>query len=125
VTRRSLVRYSKEGYSSMPEDPYLSIKDITEELKVSHETVRKWLLASRLPYVRAGRSYRIRRSELDRMLAGDARPQTPALTSMRVSQRPTCCGQGRRSTSSSTSTHHPSGRRRARARATSPRDRSS
>jgi excisionase family DNA binding protein len=62
------------------EDPYLSIKDITHELKVSHETVRKWLLTGRLPYVRAGRSYRIRRSALDQMLAGGLRPRDPPRT---------------------------------------------
>jgi excisionase family DNA binding protein len=51
-------------------DPYLSTQDIMDELKVSNETVRKWLVTGRLPYVKAGRAYRVRRSDFDRMLAG-------------------------------------------------------
>lgn len=51
------------------EDPYLTINDIKAELHVSHETVRQWILSGRLPHVKAGRMYRVRRSDLERMLA--------------------------------------------------------
>ena len=51
------------------DDPYLTINDIKAELHVSHETVRKWMLSGRLPHVKAGRMYRVRRSDLERMLA--------------------------------------------------------
>lgn len=54
------------------EDPYLTIKEITEELRVSHETVRKWIITGRLPHVKVGKGYRVRRSDLNRMLEGDA-----------------------------------------------------
>lgn len=57
------------------DDPYLTIKDICSELRLSHETVRQWILSGRLPYVKAGRQYRVRRSDLDRMLAGGSPPQ--------------------------------------------------
>jgi excisionase family DNA binding protein len=50
-------------------DEYLSVKDICRELKISHQTVRKWLLSGRLPYIRAGRNYRILRSDLQRLIA--------------------------------------------------------
>ena len=51
------------------DDPYLTINDIKGELHVSHETVRQWILSGRLPHVKAGRMYRVRRSDLERMLA--------------------------------------------------------
>ena len=51
------------------DDPYLTINDIKAELHVSHETVRQWMLSGRLPHVKAGRMYRVRRSDLERMLA--------------------------------------------------------
>ena len=57
------------------DDPYLTINDIKAELHVSHETVRQWILSGRLPHVKAGRMYRVRRSELERMLA--AAPSAP------------------------------------------------
>ena len=57
------------------EDPYLTIKDICSELRLSHETVRKWMISGRLPYMKVGRQYRVRRADLDRMLtAGDSSP---------------------------------------------------
>ena len=57
------------------DDPYLTINDIKAELHVSHETVRQWILSGRLPHVKAGRMYRVRRSDLERMLA--ATPSVP------------------------------------------------
>jgi excisionase family DNA binding protein len=57
------------------DDPYLTINDIKAELHVSHETVRQWILSGRLPHVKAGRMYRVRRSDLERMLA--ATPFSP------------------------------------------------
>jgi len=51
------------------DDPYLTINQIKAELHVSHETVRQWILSGRLPHVKAGRMYRVRRSDLERMLA--------------------------------------------------------
>jgi excisionase family DNA binding protein len=61
------------------DDPYLTINDIKRELHVSHETVRKWILSGRLPHVKAGRMYRVRRSDLERMLA--ATPSVPGAPS--------------------------------------------
>ncbi len=56
------------------DDPYLTINDIKAELHVSHETVRQWILSGRLPHVKAGRMYRVRRSDLERMLAASPSP---------------------------------------------------
>ncbi len=61
------------------DDPYLTINDIKAELHVSHETVRQWILSGRLPHVKAGRMYRVRRSDLERMLASSpASPGEPS-----------------------------------------------
>jgi excisionase family DNA binding protein len=66
-----------EARSSLPiDDPYLTIKDICSELTLSHETVRQWIIGGRLPYLKAGRQYRVRRSDLERMLASGGAPQT-------------------------------------------------
>ena len=60
------------------DDPYLTINDIKAELHVSHETVRQWILSGRLHHVRAGRMYRVRRSDLERMLAATPSPDEPS-----------------------------------------------
>lgn len=63
-----------KSVSSVPtDDPYLTIKDICAELRLSHETVRQWIISGQLPHVKAGRQYRVRRSDLKRMLAGGGR----------------------------------------------------
>ncbi len=73
------------------DDPYLTINDIKAELHVSHETVRQWILSGRLPHVKAGRMYRVRRSDLERMLAatpvGPDAPSEPALASVNAMGR--------------------------------------
>jgi excisionase family DNA binding protein len=60
----------REALSGLPaEDQYLTIKDICSELRLSHETVRQWILSGRLPGMKIGRQYRVRRVDLERMLA--------------------------------------------------------
>jgi len=55
----------------MSNDPWLTVEEIAEELRVTVESVRRWLRGGELRGVfisrRAG--YRIRRSELNRFLA--------------------------------------------------------
>jgi excisionase family DNA binding protein len=55
------------------EDPWLSTAEIARELRVHPSTVRLWVSSGRLAAVRAGaRKWRVRRSEVQRMLrAGD------------------------------------------------------
>lgn len=73
------------------DDPYLTINDIKAELHVSHETVRQWILSGRLPHVKAGRMYRVRRSDLERMLAATPSvphsPSEPAVASVNAMGR--------------------------------------
>jgi excisionase family DNA binding protein len=62
------------------EDPLLSVADVAQLLSITQPTVREWIKDGKLRAHRAGaRFWRIRRSEVDRMLSEQAsnRPQTP------------------------------------------------
>jgi excisionase family DNA binding protein len=54
------------------EDPWLTVPQVSEELKLHPATVRVWINSGRLAAVRAGRTWRVRRSEVDRALLSDA-----------------------------------------------------
>src|SRR5579859_2022724 len=56
------------------EDPWLTVPQLAEELKIHPATVRIWIKAGRLRAVRVGREWRLRRSEIDRALTSDASP---------------------------------------------------
>ena len=58
-------------------DEYLTIAEIAAELKLSPKTIRQWIVKGELEAARAGHSWRVRRSDLRRMLAGQ-RPATGA-----------------------------------------------
>ena len=68
------------------DDPWLTLAEIAEELRVNPATVRLWVSRGRLAATRAGqRKLLVRRSELDRMLASTAsaepepaQPRVPA-----------------------------------------------
>jgi excisionase family DNA binding protein len=56
------------------DDPWLTVPQVSEELKLHPATVRAWVKSGRLAAVRAGRTWRVRRSEVDRALLSDASP---------------------------------------------------
>ena len=56
------------------EDPWLTVPQVSEELKLHQATVRAWVKSGRLAAVRAGRTWRVRRSEVDRALLSNASP---------------------------------------------------
>lgn len=56
------------------EDPWLTVPQVSEELMLHPATVRAWVKSGRLAAVRAGRTWRVRRSEVDRALLSDASP---------------------------------------------------
>ena len=59
-----------ENESDPADDPWLTLAEIAEELRVNPATVRLWVRRGRLKAMRAGqRKLLVRRSELDRMLA--------------------------------------------------------
>ncbi len=59
-----------ENEPGPPDDPWLTLAEIADELRVNPATVRLWISRGRLKAMRAGqRKLLVRRSELDRMLA--------------------------------------------------------
>jgi excisionase family DNA binding protein len=61
--------------SPADEDPWLTLPEVSAELRVHPSTVRLWVANGRLAAVRAGgRKWRVRRSEVDRMLNADVSP---------------------------------------------------
>jgi excisionase family DNA binding protein len=56
------------------EDPWLTVQQVSEELKIHPATVRAWVKSGRLAAVRVGRTWRVRRSDVDRALMLDASP---------------------------------------------------
>jgi excisionase family DNA binding protein len=56
------------------DDPWMTVPQVSEELKLHPATVRVWINSGRLAAVRAGRTWRVRRSEVDRALMADASP---------------------------------------------------
>lgn len=68
---------------SPDDDPWLTVPEVSEELKLNPATVRAWVKSGRLAAVRAGRTWRVRRSAIERALLADpspayGRPPTPA-----------------------------------------------
>jgi excisionase family DNA binding protein len=65
--------------SSSWDDEYLTVNEIADHLKLNPQTVRNWIEQGSLPAVRIGRRVRIRRTDLDRVLAegttADVEPQ--------------------------------------------------
>lgn len=51
------------------DDEYLTVKEIAEHLKLNQQTLRNWIDDGSLPAVRIGRRVRVRRVDLDRILA--------------------------------------------------------
>lgn len=45
---------------------YLTTKEISTILKVQEVTVRRWIQKRKLPAIRFGREYRIKRSDLEK-----------------------------------------------------------
>jgi excisionase family DNA binding protein len=65
AVRRAL----KEHVPQTTEDIYLSVARAADVAEVNPATVRKWVEEGRLGRYRAGRELRVKRSELDRLLA--------------------------------------------------------
>lgn len=60
----------------MLEDEFLTVAEVAELLKLNQQTVRNWIDQGYLPALRVGRRVRVRRSDLDKLLAHSSmRPQ--------------------------------------------------
>lgn len=51
------------------EDPFLTVAEVAETLKLNQQTVRNWIDRGELAAVRVGRRVRIKRTDFDRLLA--------------------------------------------------------
>jgi excisionase family DNA binding protein len=54
------------------EDPWLTVQQVSDELKINPVTVRAWIKQGRLPAVRPGKAFLVRRSDVDRALQSKA-----------------------------------------------------
>ena len=60
--------------ASAGEDPWLTVQQVADDLNIHPATVRSWIKTGRLAAVRAGRTWRVRRSDVDRALLMDPSP---------------------------------------------------
>ena len=52
----------------MEEEKYYTIEEVAKILRVAYLTVYRWIQAGKLDAVKAGKQYRIKRSDLDKFL---------------------------------------------------------
>lgn len=50
------------------EERWVNLADIAEHLSVSQDTIRNWLKTGKIPTCKAGKQYKFRISEIDRLL---------------------------------------------------------
>jgi excisionase family DNA binding protein len=68
------------------EESYLTVAEVAQLLKLNQQTVRNWIDQGSLPALRVGRRVRIKRSDLERVLAdgysagatAESRPSSPS-----------------------------------------------
>lgn len=53
------------------QDPYYSIEEVGKMLKVAYLTVYRWIQAKKLLAYKAGKQYRIKKSDLNKFLIKD------------------------------------------------------
>lgn len=52
------------------EEKWVNLADVAEHLSVSQDTIRNWLKSGKLPTIKAGKQYKFRLSEVDKLLEG-------------------------------------------------------
>ena len=50
------------------EEKWVNLADVAEHLSVSQDTIRNWLKSGRIPTYKAGKQYKFRLSEIDKLL---------------------------------------------------------
>ena len=55
-------------------DEILTVREVAEYLKLSRTTIWRWVKEGKLQAFKLGRSWRVRRSELERITGQDLRP---------------------------------------------------
>ena len=52
----------------MEQDKLLTIQEVAEVLKIAQSTIRRWLNEGKMKGVKLGRQWRVKQSELDRII---------------------------------------------------------
>ena len=68
------MSHSSPSSTVSSEDPWLTVPQVSSQLRIHPATVRIWIKTGRLAAVRVGREWRVRQSEVDRALISDASP---------------------------------------------------
>ena len=50
------------------EEKWVNLANVAEHLSVSQDTIRNWLKSGKLPTIKAGKQYKFRLSEVDKLL---------------------------------------------------------
>ena len=50
------------------EEKWVNLADVAEHLSVSQDTIRNWLKSGKLPTIKAGKQYKFRLSEVDKLV---------------------------------------------------------
>ena len=53
---------------NVAEEKWVNLADVAEHLSVSQDTIRNWLKSGKIPTYKAGKQYKFRLSEIDRLL---------------------------------------------------------
>ncbi len=78
------------------DEDFLTVAEVAEMLKLNQQTIRNWIDQGSMPALRVGRRVRIKRSDLDRLLADAYSGSTTLGPRIRVRVRKGS-GAGRRS----------------------------
>jgi len=63
------TRLKRHTGSKIMQEQYFTIEEIAKMLKVTYLTVYRWIQAGKLLSVKAGKQYRIKKSDLDNFLS--------------------------------------------------------
>lgn len=58
----------RKGWGGKTEEQYYSIEEVAKMLKVAYLTVYRWIQSGKLSSNKAGKQYRIKKSELDKFI---------------------------------------------------------
>ena len=54
-----------QEYEEMQVEKWVNLEDVAKHLSISQDTVRTWIKEGKLPYYRAGKTYKFKISEID------------------------------------------------------------
>ena len=61
-----------QQWQSLADDPLLRLSDIAKALHLSRDTVRRWVRAHKIPALKIGGTYKVRRSRVLALLGNES-----------------------------------------------------